>query len=249
MKFKLSILLAILVLSLSCSRKETTKVFQESDKPAELLRYGNSFFQQGDIENAFIAYGIIYNSYPTSPEYIDAAIGLSKTYGEFKDYDKEFEILLNLLRENVIPSKVPKIYNAIAEFYEKSAGISEELTGESSGDFRTAIQYYQKAIDYPNSKDAFEKGYAQFKIGVLYEEMRDYQKAIAAFQNTINNFGDTEWAKKAEAEIEKIRTKLNQITQIRETTPGEVPADTTTAQPPDTTATDTTRQVSTPPDF
>lgn len=207
--FPLSLIL--LTFLISCSKKENTKVFREDAKPAELLALGDQYYNAGDYESAFLAYGVVYNNYPTSREYIDGAIGLSRCYGALKDYEKEFEILLNLLRENLIPSKVPKIYNAIAEFYERSAGISAELTGESSGDFEKAIQYLEKAIKYPNSQDKQAKGYAQYKIGTLYEQMRNYAKAIEAYQNTINGYGDTEWAPMAEARIGKIREKVSQI--------------------------------------
>lgn len=224
------IIIILLLLFLSCSKKETIQRAGEDNTPTELLKYGNDFYQKGDYESAFIAYGLIYNNYPTSQEYIDAMIGLSKCYGAFEDFEKEFELLHNLLKENMIPSKVPQIYSAIAEFYESSAGISEQLTGESSGDYQTAIDYFQKAIYYPNSSDKNAKGYAQYRIGTLYEKLKDYQHAIEAYQNTINNYPETQWVVKAEERIEEIRKRLERRTEFQP--PAAPQLDTTKVTPP-----------------
>jgi len=208
--FKTPVFLLFLIsLVVFCTQKTTQEGFQqEGAGPTELLQYGNQFYEAGDFENAFIAYSLIYQNYPTSREYIDAAIGLSKCYGAFEQYEKQFDLLYNLLRENIIPSRIPQIYNAIAEFYENSAGISQQLTGESTQDYEQAIEYYRKAIDYPNSDDKTAKGYAQFKIGTLYEKLKDYKQAITAYEKTINNYPETEWRLRAEQAMEDLRQRL-----------------------------------------
>ena len=217
--FKIPVLLLILTsFLLFCAKKTTQEGFQqEGATAADLLRYGNQFYEAGDYENAFIAYSLIYQNYPTSREYIDAVIGLSKCYGAFEQYEKQFDLLYNLLRGNIIPSRIPQIYNAIAEFYENSAGISQQLTGESTQDFERAIAYYQKAIDYPNSDDKVAKGYAQFKIGTLYERLKDYQHAIEAYERTINYNPNTEWRVRAEQAIENLRQRLELRAQYQAT--------------------------------
>lgn len=219
--------LVLLVAVVFCGRKETQKqTVDPAVAPAKLLEYGNKFFNEGDYENAYIAYRLIYTDYPTSREYIDAVIGLARCYGKFEKYDKQFELLYNLLRENLIPSRVPDIYNAIAEFYENSAGVSAEFTGQDSLDYVHAISYYQKAIEYPNSQDSTAKGYAQYKIGTLYEKLRDYPKAIEAYQNTINHFGTTEWAARAEAALQDLKSRLQMRMEYERTSSISAPADT-----------------------
>ena len=206
--------LMLLVLVISCSRKEKKQVLREDTSPAELLQYGDKFYNEQDYENAFIAYSLIYHNYPSSREYIDATIGLGRCYGAMKDFDKEFDLLYNLLRENIIPSKVPAIYNAIAEFYERSAGISEKLTGDSQGDYQTAINYLQQGIAYPNSDDKSAKSLAQYKIGILYDKMNEYSKAIDAFQKTITNYPETKWANAAQTKMTEVKEKMARHSQL-----------------------------------
>ena len=126
-----------------------------------------------------------------------------------ENYEKQFDILFTLLRENLIPSKVPEIYNAVGEFYEKSAGISEQLRGEGSADYKTAIDYYTKSIDYPNSDDLVAKSLAQYRIGKLYEKLDDFSSAITAHQKTMNKFSGTEWALRSEQSLGDIQTKVD----------------------------------------
>ncbi len=211
----ISIFIILLFLG-GCGKKEIRNPISETDQPAELLKLGDQFYKNQDFENAFRAYGIVYYNYPTSQEYIDAAIGLSRSYGALKNYEKEFDLLYNLLRENLIPSKVPNVYNAIAEFYERSAGISEQLTGEGSSDYKTAIDYYKKAIDYPNSNDNEAKSFAQYKIGVLLEKLDDNQQAMQAYQNTMTVYEGSEWAAKAEQSIAALRIKLERRAEYQE---------------------------------
>ncbi|RMF59133.1 MAG: hypothetical protein D6748_07110 [Calditrichaeota bacterium] len=206
MRVFLSVL--VLVTLLSCSKKEVRAPIPEENLPAELVKQGEQFYQTGDYENAFRAFGVVYYNYPSSREYIDAAIGMARTYGAMENYEKEFDILYTLLQGNLIPSKVPQIYTAIAEFYERSAGISEQVTGRGDEDYQTAISYYEKAISYPNSKDATAKSYAQYKIGTLYEKLGDIQKAIQAYQTTLNQYSGTEWALRAEQGIIDINERL-----------------------------------------
>lgn len=225
MRLWILILGALALLIASCGKKEVRSVISEDDKPAQLLKYGDQFYQSGDYENAFRAYGIIYYEYPTSREYIDAAIGLSKCYGALQSYEKQFEILYGLLRENLIPSKVPGVYNAIAEFYERSAGISEQITGEGSNDYKTAINYYNKSIQYPNSDDLNAKSFAQFKIGTLHEKLKDNLKAIEAYETAINAYQGSEWALRAEQNILDIRERERRRLEYQQQ--GLLPEDTT----------------------
>ncbi len=224
---KLIIFLMALAL-IACSKKETRVEISENQSPAEFLKFGNQFYQNGDYENAFRAYGFIYYNHPTSPEYIDAAIGLSRCYGALEDYEKAFEILHELLKNNLIPSKVPNIYVAIAEFYERSAGISEQINGKSETDLQKAIEYYQKAIAYPNSKNIAAKGYAQYKIGQIYEQISQYDKALQSYQATSTQYAGSEWALRAEESYAALNQRIERRNNMLEN--GLLPDTTTTKE-------------------
>ena len=70
------ILISALLITVACGKKEVRNEISEEKQPVELLKYGDQFYAEGDYENAFRAYGIIYYNFPTSREYIDAALGL-----------------------------------------------------------------------------------------------------------------------------------------------------------------------------
>jgi len=205
------IFLALSLLMVSCSKKGSGTGDGSGATPEELLAYADNIYLQDDYESAFLAYGLIYEQYPTSREYVNAAIGLSRCYAEFEDYQKSFDILYSLLQENIIPSQVPKIYNVIAEFYERSAGISEQLTGEGSTDYKTAIGYYEKAIDYPNSEDKLAKSYAQYKVGTLYEKLDNYDKALKAYQKTSDDYPTQQWAMLANEKSGILQLKIERM--------------------------------------
>lgn len=202
-----SIVSIILILLMAGCSKNNTKTAQ-GNTPEELLAYADGVFNTGDYESAFLAYGVIFDQYPTSREYIDAAIGMSRCYGEFEDYNKSFEMLYNLLKENLIPSKVPQIYNVIGDFYERSAGISQQLSGEGATDYKTAMAYYQKAIDYPNSEDQKAKSYSQYKIGSLFIKLAEYDSALQALQKTVDDYPGQQWASVAQEKTGLLQTLI-----------------------------------------
>ncbi|NIT54763.1 MAG: hypothetical protein GWN00_00515, partial [Aliifodinibius sp.] len=155
-------------------------------------------------------------NYPTSREYIDAAIGLSKSYGALDNYEKQFDILYGLIKENLVPSRVPEIYNIIAGFYEESAGISEQLTGAGTTDYQTAIEYYKKSIEYPNSNDMNAKGFAQYRIGRLHEDLENYQNAFEAYKTVATQYEGTEWAVRADQSIDELSATLQRRKEYQE---------------------------------
>jgi tetratricopeptide (TPR) repeat protein len=225
----------ILILSiLACSKKEAgVKAVNEVD-PAEILKKANEFYDKGDLDNAFRTYGVIYERYPTSREYIDATLGLSRCYNNLGDYERGMELLFNLVNENIIPGRVPEIYNEMAKYFEVNAGISFEAgISDEAQDFNRAISYYQKAINYPNSDDQNAKAYAQYRIGEVNINMSKFEDAILAFRTTTLNFPNTIWAKVAEERMSEIKDAVDTVLK-EPTTPAQnlIPADSRVEESP-----------------
>ncbi|MEJ2634587.1 MAG: tetratricopeptide repeat protein [Calditrichia bacterium] len=210
---RLSILIVLsTVLLFSCSKKEAAVIpMNDLDTPT-LFQKGNELYAQGNINDAMRAYSIIYNNHPTSREYVDAAIGLSRCYNDMGQYDKGMDLLYNLVRENMVPTRVPEIYNEMAKYYEVNAGISS-MSGVSdeSKDFQKAIDYYQKSVNYPNSDDRQAKAYAQYRIGELYVNMLKFKEAILAFNATETSFPQTDWARKAGQRLQEMKQAVNTV--------------------------------------
>ncbi len=238
----------IVLLFLACNKKEAAVKPVDTGDPATLLSMANQFYQEGNTEEAQRLYETIYNRYPTSREYIDGVLGLSRCYNDMGDFEKGMDLLYSLVRENMVPSKVPQIYNEMARYYEVNAGISSvaQISDEEQ-DYQKAIQYYEKAIAYPNSDDREAKAYAQYRIGELYLLLKKFKDAAMAFKNTKFLYPNTTWAQTAEQRLTEMRQAVNSV--LNEMKESQAPSTTPTTEQkqPDTTgvqaATDTTARV------
>ena len=243
MKKNFIIIVMVTILFLTCSKKETAvKPTQEEYNPTELLQQANKLYNEGNLEEAFRAYGFIYNRYPTRREYVDAVIGLSRCYNDMGEYEKGLDLLYHLVSENIIPSRIPEIYNEIAKYYEVNAGISS-IAGfsDEEQDYQKAIEFYQKAIYYPNSNDKEAKAYAQYRIGELNIATHNFKDAVLAFKATIHNYPETKWAQLAKQRLEEFHQALlnvlNESTsdtqpQIEEEKITEIPDSTSKSKTP-----------------
>ena len=237
----------IFLLFLSCAKKQTGETTAQQLDPAKLLKQADQYYAEGNLDEAFRAYGLIYERFPTSREYIDAVIGLSRCYSDYGNYEKSFDLLYNLVRENMVPSRVPEIYIEMGRYFEVNAGISSVagLANEEQ-DYEKAIEYYQKAINYPNSNDLNAKAYAQLRIGELYLQMGKFKDAILAFKATTTSFPGTEWAKIAEERLIEFKEALDKVLGEEEPTES-APADTTKQMTPATPPTSPDSSQLTPP--
>ncbi len=244
----------VLLVFLSCGKKQAAVRPMEGLAPAELLTKANEFYTAGNVDKALEAYDIIYGRYPTSREYIDAVLGMAKCYNDLGNFETGMDLMYTLIRENMVPTRVPEIFNQMAKYYEVNAGISTVVgLSNEEQDYRKAIDYYQKAINYPNSDDIKAKSFAQFKIGELNLNMAQYKDAALAYQATVYNYPSTEWADKAsqridelrqggEATLESIKQEMakpvptpTQTENEEEMVTPPVKADTMKVAPPDTT--------------
>ncbi len=228
---KRALVMAALILALitACSKKEAAVKSMEGQDAATLLERGNRALNQGKVEDALEAYNIIYTRYPTSREYISAVLGMASTYNSLGDFERGFGLLYNLIRENMVPSRVPEIYNEMAKYYEVTAVYSKEAgISQEEEDYQKAISFYRKSVDYPNSDDAKAKSYAQFQIGELNLKMTKYEDAALAYQATVYKFPGTEWASLAEQRMSQLQqqgqTNLSPIKKAE--SPTEQPSST-----------------------
>lgn len=248
-------LIALLLIGLTlfaCGQRKVNVAPEEGlDAPA-LLQRANQLYMDGNTKEAFRNYSIIYKRYPTSREYIDAVLGLSRCYNDMGEYEEGMDLLLNLLRENIIPSRVPEIYNEMAKYYEINAGISSEAgISDEAQDFRKAIELYNKAIQYPNSEDQNAKAYAQYRIGELYIDLGEFKEAAAALQATKLHYPNTVWAQRAEQRLQEFQSAVSTVLEEIKSETGIPPAPESTppaeTPAPEQVAPDTTQAPAAPP--
>jgi pentatricopeptide repeat protein len=246
---RLAIFMVLIFFFAGCGKKDVTVRSLDGIEPVELLQKGNEHYTNGELELALQTYDVIYSRYPQSREYISAVIGMAKCYNDMGDFEKGMDLFYDLVRENMVPTRVPEIFNEMAKYYEVNAGISTVigLTDEEQ-DYKKAIDYYQKAVTYPNSDDVYAKSYAQFKIGELQLRMMQFKEAALAYQATVLNYPETEWADKAKGRITAMKEEgqsilsdikkdqaaesaVEKVQPVEDTTPEDSTATTLPAEP------------------
>ncbi len=88
MKVVSILMVFLLVIAVSCSKKEVAVKSMEGLDAPELMQRGDEAFAQGNMEDAIKAYEMIYNRYPTSREYISAVLGMARSYNNLGDFER-----------------------------------------------------------------------------------------------------------------------------------------------------------------
>ena len=177
------------------------------------------------------------DNFPTSDLHIDAQLLISKTLGAQEKYEDQFDLLLRILKENIIPEKVPTIYMQIGEFYENSAKWNPGTVTLDSVDYSNAASYYKKAVFYPNSNDRDTKANALYRMALMHAKLNDIEIASKSYQELITTFPESPYSTLA-------RTKLTDPTNTDEL---PLPASTATIATPTSPETTTGEEQLPPP--
>ncbi len=192
-------LTAMLLLFLfSCSGRQEMVYVDPTWEPEILMAKANEYLQDQDYDHAFEAFSVIHQEYPASRLYTDAVLGIAYIYGKTEQYEKQMDILLSLVRENIVPSKIPAIYNQIAEFYEKTSVILREINPDDSTDLVTAIDYYTKASNYPLSSDSISKSESLYKIALIQFQLGKKDEGLTTLNKISANYPNSPWAIQAQ---------------------------------------------------
>ena len=172
------------------SNKEADK--EELISPEEMYESGNLQFAQEKYAEAINTYQNLLVKYPTSDLHIDTQLKIASAHGKLENFEEQMSILSRLLKENIIPEKVPRIYVQIGKFYERAAGFNPGVATSDTSDYEKAIGYYKKAFDYQDSKDreakaeaAYRRALSEAKIGKLEQAKTDYGIVVDYFPGTI----------------------------------------------------------------
>lgn len=137
---------------------------------------------------------------------------MAKSLGGKEKFEDQLDLLLRVLKENIIPEKVPLIYVQIGEFYEGAAVWNPGNVTSDTSDYIKAAKYYRKAVFYPNSNDDVTKAYALYRAGFMYTKAKDIEKAKQAYGQVIDSFPQSPYASLA-------RTKLLDPTNTQDIQP------------------------------
>lgn len=195
---KILFILVSMTIFLGCHREQKIVYVDPSWGPDKLITAANEYLQEQDYDHAFEAFNAVYANYPTSRLYTDAILGMAYVYGKKEQYEKQMELLYSLVSENLVPSRIPAIYNQIAEFYEKTSTIMREINPDDTTDLAKARDYYQKAINYALSNDSLSKAEAFYKMALIEFQLGHGKKGLSILKTLKEKYSGNPWAIQAE---------------------------------------------------
>jgi tetratricopeptide (TPR) repeat protein len=189
-KFALTLLLLSLFMVFSCGSQKEELVLEE-ETPESLLQKAQVAMHTGEFDQSIELARTMINYYPTSDLHIDAQLLMAEAYGGKEEYETQFDLITRILRENIIPEKVPQIYLQLGTFYEHAARWNPGNISSDTTDIEKAAQYYRKAVFYPNSKDNVAKAEALYRAGLMYARLGDYETAARAYEQVTAFYPET----------------------------------------------------------
>jgi len=209
----------------------------DDETPETLLQKAQVSYENRNYDESLTYAQFMLDNFPTSDLHIDAQLLISKTLGAQEKFEDQFDLLLRILKENIIPEKVPTIYMQIGEFYENSAKWNPGTVTLDSLDYSNAADYYKKAVFYPNSNDRYTKANALYRMALMYAKLNDIEVASKSYQELITTFPESPYSTLA-------KTKLADPTNTDEL---PLPAATAAVAAPATTVPSTGQEQLPPP--
>jgi len=205
---KMLVSLLLLTAFIACGGSKDDIII-EDETPESLIQKGEVEFSNGNYDRSMQLAQLMLDNFPTSDLHIDAQLLISKSLGGQEKYEEQFDLLLRILKENIIPEKVPLIYMQIGEFYENSARWNPGDVTTDSVDYTNAAGFYKKAVFYPNSDDRYTKANALYRMALMHAKLNEIETASKAYQELIATFPESPYSSLA-------RTKLTDPTNTDE---------------------------------
>lgn len=182
--FKYLSVLIFLYFIFSCgSSKQEIDI--ENETAESLLQKSTMALESENYDEALKLDSLLLLNFPTSDLHIDAQLNIAKSLGGKEQYEDQLDLLLRILKENIVPEKVPAIYAQIAEHYEEAATWNPNTVTNDSMDWAKAAQYYRKAVFYPDSKDDATKAKSLYRAALMYAKLNQIDVAARAYEQTI----------------------------------------------------------------
>ncbi len=189
---KLSSLILIILLFACGGTKKEIDYSQLTD--AELLQLANSRYENGEYEKALADYERLLLDFPTSNLHIEAQLKMSDIHGKMENFEEQMNTLHRLVKENIIPEYIPRIYVQIGKFYEQAAQFNPGNITSDSVDYRKAIDYYRRALNYPDSDDAQAKAHSIYRRALVEAKIGQIEQAISNYRMVTNMYPASEFS-------------------------------------------------------
>lgn len=193
------ICIVLIFVLFSCSSREGFVLDEET--PESILARSKTAYDNKNYDESIKMGTILLENFPTSDLHVDVQLVMAKALGGKEKFEDQLDLLLRILKENIIPERVPLIYVQIAEFYEGAAVWNPGNVTTDTSDFIKAAKYYRKAVFYPNSNDDVTKAYALYRTGFMYTKANDIEKAKQAYGQVIDSFPQSPYAALAKKKL------------------------------------------------
>lgn len=187
-----TIMLGTIIISLfilGCGSSEKEIVLNELTD-TELMEMAAKYFETKNYDKAIETYDYIKKNFPDTDYFVEVNIGKARAFGKKEQYEDQLDLIYKTLKANIMPQKVPRIYVEIGNFYQKFAPFDPGLsgTGGMEEDYKIAINFYKKAMQYDESNDKDAKSEALANIGLVSAKQKNYEEATKTYQNFLKAY-------------------------------------------------------------
>lgn len=187
-KLKLSVLLLLYAFLFSCGGSSGDAPDFTTFTDSDMMAYADKQKDKKDFGNAIDNYKKLLLEFPTSNLHIKAQLKIAECYAGLDKWEEQFETLQRLIRENIIPEEVPQLYVQIGKFYERAAQFNPGVITTDSADYLLAVDYYDKALKYPDSDDNLTKSESVYRRALVEAKTGKINDAVARYKMVSNLF-------------------------------------------------------------
>jgi tetratricopeptide (TPR) repeat protein len=187
-----------LIISCGSSKHE---IDLEEETAESLMQKSDAALESKNYNEALKIDSLLLLNFPTSDLHIDAQLNSAKALGGIEEYEQQLDLLLRILKENIVPEKVPAIYAQIAEHYEEAATWNPGTVTNDSMDWVKAAQYYRKAVFYPDSKDDATKAKSLYRAALMYAKLNQIEVAARAYEQTVAFYPNSKYSAMAKIKL------------------------------------------------
>ena len=209
LKILISLLVSLLLFACGGTKGDETDYSQITDE--ELFQMANQDMQTGHYQKAIDNYNRILLDFPISNLHIDCQLKIAEAYGKLDNFEAQMTQLHRLVKENIIPERVPKVYIQIGKFYERAALFNPGIISTDSIDYVKALDYYDKAYNYPDSDDKNAKSEAVYRKALVEAKIGQIDKAVERYKLVSNAYPNTSYSILAQIKL-KDPTNINELT-------------------------------------
>lgn len=193
-KLKQLSLLIIFVLIFGCGGSNGDKPDYSTFTDSDMLALANQYKANGNYQIAIDHYKRLLLEFPTSNLHIKAQLSIAECYAGMDKWEEQFATLERLITENIIPEQVPQIYIQIGRFYERAAQFNPGVITTDSMDYNLAMDYFDKALKYPDSDDNRAKSESVYRRALVEAKIGRIDDAVARYKMVSNLFPKSDFS-------------------------------------------------------